>query len=320
MKYFLGIDGGGTKTDYLLCDEAGRGIFRCKTGPCRLFGTTSLLLDDVFAEGLRNLCKGADIRACDIASACFGMPGYGEYPEEDETAAAQVYHHLAGIPCKVVNDVEAAWAGAFALQPGINVVSGTGSISFGKDGSGRTARCGGWKLNEGSGYWMGWKALELFLKQLDRRLERTPLYAIMASEFGLREASDIYPYMTKNLSGRKEIAAVQHLLDRAAEAGDPFALKAYKEAGYELALLAKGCYNQLDFGSPAKISYTGSMFKAGKKLLDTFRSELEADGFEIGEPLLDPGQGAVLLGIEAGCPARFLENVRAGMLDTAAQA
>jgi len=314
MKYFLGIDGGGTKTDFLLCDSSGAQVAHVKTGPCRDEG--GALIADTFSRALEQIKSDSGITLDGVSALCFGMPGYGENEPKDKLVKEQVKAWFPGVCCTMVNDVEVGWAGALALSPGIDVVSGTGSIAFGRDDAGKTARAGGWWSNEGSGWWLGYKTIELFLKQLDGRANKTPIYYILWDAFKLKKNEDIFEYTTENLSGnRKNIAHVQTYLDKAADIGDQSALKLYAQAGTLLADLAIGCASQLKFEGRPRASYTGSVFKAGDKLLKPFSQLLATRGIEIVPPALEPVEGAALLAIRAKAPLAVIDavnNIKAG--------
>jgi len=306
MNYYLGIDGGGTKTDFLLCDTTGAHVARVRTSPCRNGGGE--LIEQTFSDALRQIESESGVTLDKISALCFGMPGYGENAPKDKLVKQQVEAWFPGIDCVMVNDVEVGWAGALALSPGIDVVSGTGSMAFGRDASGKTARAGGWWSNEGSGWWLGYKTVELFLRQLDGRENKTPIYYILWDAFNLKKKDDIFEYTTGNLVGnRKNIAYVQVYLDKAADAGDQSALKLYATAGTLLAELAIGCASQLRFEGKPRVSYTGSVFKAGDKLQKPFNQLLLSRGFEVQAPKLEPVEGAALLAIRAKEPVAVID-------------
>ena len=92
------------------------------------------------------------------------------------------------------------WAGSLLCNPGINIVAGTGSIAFGKNAKGETARCGGWSewfSDEGSGYWLGMKCVQMFSRQSDGRDERGPLYNIFKNQLKLTADEDIIDLFEK---------------------------------------------------------------------------------------------------------------------------
>ena len=108
------------------------------------------------------------------------------------------------------NDVEAGWAGSLACRPGINLVCGTGAIGYGKDPNGLGARSSGWGCfcgDEGSAFWLGKKAIELFAKQSDWRLERTVLYELMKTRLQLKRDFDLIPFVHNELKLERDQVA-----------------------------------------------------------------------------------------------------------------
>ena len=95
---------------------------------------------------------------------------------------------------KIVNDSAAGWAGSLGLEEGINLVAGTGSIAYGQNKFGTEARAGGWDdgfSDEGSCYWLGKKALELFSKESDGRVKKGKLLEIFRYNFNLKNDFDL---------------------------------------------------------------------------------------------------------------------------------
>ena len=72
------------------------------------------------------------------------MPCYGENPANDREIVRLLTDALTPVPVYVVNDGEVGWAGSLACGEGIHIVSGTGSIAFGRGCDKEFARCGGW--------------------------------------------------------------------------------------------------------------------------------------------------------------------------------
>jgi len=293
MAYFIGIDGGGTSTDFALFKEEGEWAAKLSLGPCR---QGKELNGELLREGFSALLFKAGVEKREVCAVAFGMPGYGEHGEADTRAGALAEEVFAPVPVYLCNDVEVGHAAALGLMPGISVVSGTGSIAFGKDEKGGLARAGGWWSNLGSAWWLGRRAVDSFLKMNDCILPKTALYHIIRKAFGLKEKDDIFAYTAAHLQdNRKNLAAVQLLLNEAADAGDEEALSLYREAALELAQLVEGCYNQLCFTGVVGVSYTGSVFKVGDKLLGPFKEALDSSCFAVRAPLYAPVAGAVLL-------------------------
>jgi N-acetylglucosamine kinase-like BadF-type ATPase len=316
IRYLIGIDGGGTKTKMLCVDDRGRQIARARVSGTyyRQDGIPAVI--GKLREGVDALTKEIDRNETAI---CFGMPGYGETPEQDRAAANEIADAFRPSSICFVNDADCGWAGAFALDNGVNIVAGTGSIAFGRDSHGSTVRCGGWSeffSDEGSGYWLGKRALELFSKQSDGRIPKGRLYNEMRAHFGLERDYDIINIVERTIiNSRKNTAALQRILLKAARDGDTYAQSLYKTAVRELADIVYCVGTQLDFkGGPIPVSCTGGLFKIEDLITDPVKKEIESkmDAVFL-SPKLSPCAGAALLAARKYIPDA-VEQVKEGLL------
>lgn len=304
MKFFLGIDGGGTKTAFCLIDEFGKTIASYTTNGSsyREIGIDGVC--EILSNGLTAILAISRVEKTDLLAAAFGAPCFGEDSILDEKLNTRVQELFYPTPIKVVNDVEIAAFGALASRPGIHIVSGTGSIAFGRDVNGNTKRCGGWDetfSDEGSCFWLGLRAISLFSKQADGRLPRAALYSIFQEHFSLKSDMDLIQIVHNELLlERSRIASLQMLLLQAAEQGDPSAVKAYKDAITELVLLIKGVRSSLPkLPSPCLVSYSGGLFNIGTRILSPFNAQLKKIDCALVKPAVQPWQGAALLAIDS---------------------
>ena len=294
------MDGGGTKTEWLLTTEDGVAVATYKTDGCsHLEKGVEAVLEQIH-DGICEVTARAKITKDAILGAAFGVPCYGEYPAEDKIICDDLHRYLEGAAVSVHNDVDIGFAGSLCLEDGIHVVAGTGAIAVGKNGD-STARSNGWHptfSDEGSGYWLGMRTLALFAKEADNRVPRSALYYIMKGECGLAADEDIIAYYDRISEGdRKKIASLQLLLNKAADAGDEGALKLYEEAAYELYLSVLGIYRSLSFNPEEKVavSYSGGLFSADGHILNPFTRLVSGLEAELKEPCLSPAQGGILL-------------------------
>ena len=298
MKYYIGIDGGATKT--LLCAAEVNSLSLCyaeTTGTSwREYGASGV------AQKLRTAVDAliGDGGIAGIEGIAMGLPCYGESINGDRDLAQAIRDVFPGIPVYITNDVEVGWAGSMALMPGINIVAGTGSIAFGKGSDGKAARCGGWSEffgDEGSCYWIGRKVMELFSKQSDGRLPKDELYEIVFRELKLKNDFDFIDIVSAHYRNyRKQVANLQVLAEKAAIAGASSAIALYEEAVRELSLLVSAVRNQLVFTeSPFCVSYTGGLFFAEKFVIPQFSREIENMGGKLVSPRYGPEEGALLL-------------------------
>jgi N-acetylglucosamine kinase-like BadF-type ATPase len=300
MKYLIGIDGGGSKTKMECYDLSGKLINQIRTDSTDYHTVGIDNVINILTEGFRKL--GVSLSDCLIS---FGMPAYGENKTEDAKAVSQIKNAFSPTEFNIENDVFSAWAGATALSNGVTVVCGTGSMAVGRDSTGKIVRCGGWLpffSDEGSGYWIGLHALELFSKQSDGRLPRGSLYSLMQEHLGIKEddfeAFHILSSQYEN--SRVQIASLQMIMLEAYKQGDSEVGKVYKQAISELVLIVKGTVDKLNFGSDIiDISYIGGLFNEKVLFLDPFAAAIEKNfQARVNPPKLSPSLGAILLALE----------------------
>ena len=300
MPCYLGVDGGGTKTAFVLIDDTGDILARTVAGSSYYFNDGFQRVEHVLEQGIADICGLAGIERSGIDAAFFGLPGYGE--------ASQDTPRLAQIPALVLghhryicdNDMVCGWAGSLAGSDGINVISGTGSMTYGERlGVGR--RVGGWGElfgDEGSAYWVATRGLNAFSRMSDGRVPRGPLHALIRDRLGIAEDLDAVSLIVDRWSGdRKSIAALATTICRAAGAGDVVAAGILSAAVDELLVLIDTTRTLLGFTTheTVPVSYSGGMF-ADNGFRTLFRRSLDglAAGYQLRHPLLDPALGAAL--------------------------
>lgn len=300
MKYYIGIDGGATKTAFCAASLDNSALLYSS------IAGTSWREHGVWkvAQNLRSAMNGLIGNDHSlIAGIAMGLPCHGESVDGDLALERAVRKVFTGIPIYFTNDVEVGWAGSMALRPGINIVAGTGSIAFGKDANGKTARSGGWSEffgDEGSCYWVGRRIMELFSKQSDGRLPRDELYTTVRRELDLKNDYSIIDLVySEFIKRREQVASLQFLAEKAALAGSKSAKALYAEAVDELLLLVAAVRNKLDFPDKTwNVSYSGGLFKTGDLVLPQFKREIEKEGGSLTIPQFIPVEGAVLLAFQ----------------------
>lgn len=310
MRRYLGVDGGGTKTEFLIVDESGRVLAAHRAGSAYYLEIGVPALEALIVEGLRATLAQASLSPAEITFACIGLPAHGEDSALVERLDAIASAVLPLKRYRSVNDTVCGWAGALACRDGINLVAGTGSIAYGEV-AGRSARAGGWGelfSDEGSAYWVAREALTLFSRMSDGRAGKGPLYDLMRAHFGVRADLDVCAavYGPPPLT-RSQIAALAPLAARAVLAGDLGAARLFATAAQELAMLVHAVRGQLAVSpqDSLPVSYSGGMFKAGSLLTPLLEAALAQSGrcYEFIAPQLAPWAGAVLYAAKlAGTP------------------
>jgi N-acetylglucosamine kinase-like BadF-type ATPase len=300
-RFFLGVDGGGTKTRFALLDEHRKFVGETTLGTTYHPDVGVDGVRGVLAHGVAQITSNAGIDAAQLAYAFFGLPAHGEdsavTPALDALPRAILGHDRFAVG----NDMVCGWAGSLAAEDGINIVAGTGSIGYGQRGT-RAARAGGWGeafSDEGSAYWIAMQGLNAYSRMSDGRLPKGPLHALINESLELANDLDLCAHVYgENAKSRGELAQLSPLVSRAAELGDEQALNIFRRAGEELARIAEALRRQLGFsdGEQVRLSYSGGAFAAGDVLMSPFKQALAAasPSFELRPPVHEPHIGAAL--------------------------
>ena len=169
MGYSLGFDGGGTKTDCALLDAKGNVVGEGHGGPSNPLRSG---YDEAFASlrtAAAEAIAAAKIRSEEITRVCASLAGAGR-----ESVASRIQQFLKeefpGALTQVTTDCEAALEAAVGSGPGVVLISGTGSIAYGRNAAGETARAGGygpWIGDEGSAFEIGRRAVSAVARSRD---------------------------------------------------------------------------------------------------------------------------------------------------------
>lgn len=298
--FYLGVDGGGSKTAFVITDDKGKIHAYLTKATCHYIQIGFASFEAILRDGITELCQQIGISVRDLAYSFLGLPGYGEIKDDLAVLEKIVANILQSERFRCGNDVEAGWAGSLAGQPGINLVGGTGAIGFGRDQDGNTARASGWGYfcgDEGSAYWLGRKVISLFGKEADGREEKTPLYDIVREKFKLTRDFDLISIIYNTLEMKRDrIAELALLLYQAAEEGDPNAVRLYREAAHEHSLTVKALLKRLNFSPEQEIliSYSGGVFKGGSYILNPLVEYIDQSNIRLLKPILQPVVGAAL--------------------------
>ena len=178
----------------------------------------------------------------------------------------------------VINDVVAAWAVGTLCEPGIAVISGTGSHVFGVNAAGASWRTGGWGHvlgDEGSGYWLGLHGLKAALAYRDASGPETVLLEEALVEYSLDAIEDLpTPFYGKPLT-KDEVARFAIRVERAADGGDEVAAGLFEQAGRDLAVQIRAVVDSLELGSePFVIAEVGSVLHGSAILRERFEEHV----------------------------------------------
>lgn len=260
----MGVDGGGSRATALVCDVAGGQLARIDGGPgilhsgkpeARAADLARLVVDALQAAGAEPPAE----------TACFALAGAGRGPERGALRQALTAEGIAR-RVLVITDAEAALEDAFGAGPGLLVISGTGSIAWGRAEDGRQARTGGWGGllgDEGSGYHLGICALRAAVRAHDGRGTATVLLDSIIAHTGVSRAEDLIAWVDG--AEKHDVAAMAPLLLEAAVAGDDVSLGIAGAAAHDLVNHVEALYSRLQpWSRPPGLALAGGLLCRGR--------------------------------------------------------
>lgn len=301
MKTFLGVDGGGSKTRFVLIDERGEVLASHREGSAYYLEIGLDSTREMLVGGIQQTLRQAGVPESDLTYAFISLPSYGEDQSLIELLDALPSAALPGRRYQCDNDMVCAWAGALAGADGVTVASGTGSIAYGEF-QGRAERAGGWGelfSDEGSSYWLAREGLRLFSRMSDGRTARGPLYELIRRHFKLERDLDLCAAIYgEDAAQRSQLAQLSQIVTKAASEGDAAATGLIEQAAGELADLVEAVTEKLAIPPEMSVlvSYTGGMFRMGERLTVPLLTKLQLRSarYLLQQPRFPPEIGAAL--------------------------
>jgi glucosamine kinase len=297
QTYFLGVDGGGTKTRAVVVDARQKILGEAEAGPSNPLRVGVSEAANAVRDAAERACVKAGVRRIEVAAAEVGLAGVKRADIRERMRAA-LRAELGIKPVEVVTDADIALYGATEGKPGLVIIAGTGSICCGVNARGRHACAGGWGPiagDEGSGSWIARRALQAVARASDGRGRKTSLVEAACEFFNVAKAEDLSTAVYAPNVTNNRIAGFGRNVVEAAKRRDVVAREIIEEAGRELARAACAVTRKLRMEHERfQIAYVGGVFAAGRLLLDTLRDEVEAvaPGAYLAPPLLTPAEAA----------------------------
>lgn len=282
-QYFLGVDGGQSSTTAIVSDETGRVLSIGTGGPCNHVktGDGRAKFENAILGCLKDKAK------FHFRSVCLGFSGG---PKDKELLVRQM---ISADEYSVTNDGIIALIGATGGEPGIIVVAGTGSIAYGRNARGETARAGGWGYiygDEGGAFDIVREAVRAALRAEEGWGPATVLSAKLLAATASESANDLMHRFYTTDFPRPQIASYSKLVDEAAKEGDRIAIEILNRAAQQLALFAASVRATL-FGphdNPV-VCPVGNVYKS-----EILRARFEMLTGNCRDPLYGPASGALL--------------------------
>lgn len=293
----IGIDGGGSKTHAIVADEQGKTIGETVGPASAVRPGAAETSANVIAEVVRDALASCDMTHVTPRALCVGVAGAGREAERQELWQALVSRDLAS-ELVIHSDFSVALDDAFGDGPGVLVISGTGSVAFGRGPTGATARCGGWGPvcgDEGSGAWIGRRALSVVTAAADGREPETALTGAILTAAQVNETQDLIGWAASATPA--QLATLAPVVLSVAESGDLRANALVSLAVEELVLHARALARQLfvDERAALPLALSGGMLGRGSTLRKRLEYRLKSavPGAQIRTEPVVPARGAV---------------------------
>lgn len=303
---YIGIDGGGTKTDAVMLNQAGHVVSVYQAGPTNPHAAT-------FPVAMKNLADILDHFLADdplqsTNAICLGLAGvFSSSDQEDILHYIRSYYTSRGyasLPTiMITTDAEIALMCTLEERHGIVVISGTGSIVYGITPDGEHYRVGGWGHllgDQGSGYDIGLRVLQAVMKSYDLVAQPTMLTELIVNQYQLQCITELRDYVYKPHIQKKDIAAFAKIGIEAAKQCDPIACEIIVTAATELAGLTQALRQRDPWLASADIGVHGSIFEHSELFRETFLEFVQANSsapLSVRRAKHSPAHGAALLAL-----------------------
>ncbi len=300
MPYLLGIDGGGTRTTCMASDQEGRILGEGYGGPSNHWKVGLYAAKSSLKAAIGGALRETGLRKSQISVLCAGLAGLAR--GIDRTIFTKVFSEsFPECRLKLEDDAYIALVGATEGQPGVIVISGTGSIATGVNNEGRRARSGGWGHilgDEGSGYQIARSGLTATLRAEDGRGPATLLTEKICSELYIKGMHDLIPMLYDESVPPNRIASLFPLVVEAADEGDDVARGLLDDAAVKLYEIARAVILELGLDDePFPIIGSGGVWNSAPLIKSRFE-DLICENFpkiRLKTARRSPAEGAVML-------------------------
>jgi N-acetylglucosamine kinase-like BadF-type ATPase len=269
QQLFMGVDGGGTKTNVAFMNTDQEVVCEGSAGPSNPLRVGVETAVANITKAIESACDAGGVTLGDVVAATLGLAGVRRKDLRERVRESFVKrHHIR--QTTVVTDAEIALYGTTLGKAGLVVIAGTGSICLGKNDAGETAIAGGWGPlagDEGGGIGIAEQALHQIAKASDGRGIPTSLSSRAAEYFRASGPENLIVAIYSPQMDNSRIAGFARHVVEAAQEGDQVAENIIKEAGFELGVAACAVIERLKLQRrKVPIGCVGSIFNAGEML------------------------------------------------------
>ncbi len=296
--YFLGVDGGGTKTKFMLADAKGKILRQTVQGPCNVVNMGQDAITAVLTKGIAETCEGIPLRQ---VFAFFGIAG-ATFTKTDLLHPILKRFGFSAFACG--SDAQNIISAGLQGRDGIIAIMGTGSSVFSSCG-GKITRFGGYGhllVDHASGYEIGRAGLHAILSECDGSGPKTLLTQLFEKQTG-RKIFDILQEFYRK--GKPYIASFAVMVFEAVNAGDTVAKEIVAENIRRFSAQLKAARRQFEPLKEIPLVLGGGLTKAEEILLPLMKDALRDENIRIEILKDEPIMGALRL-------ARLLKEEQKG--------
>lgn len=293
----VGVDGGATKTRVIVANGEGEELSTVTGSASAVRPGEASHSADVIERLVGEALAACDMEGETPEAVCIGVAGVGRDSEYSAFMAAMSKRKLAE-ELVVLPDFFVALEDAFGDESGIVLIAGTGSVAYGRGPAGKMARCGGWGPtcgDEGSGAWIGRRALSVITGAADGREPTTALLGVVLTHLQMESADELVAWAAT--AGPGQLARLANVVMTVAATGDLRANSLCTLACEELVIHVRTLARQLftDERAAVPVALAGGLFERGsflRAIVETrLKSAVPGTVFHAGEVV--PARGAV---------------------------
>lgn len=300
MSYYLGIDGGGTKTVAILSKDDGTIVDTARMGPTNYKGVGIEKTKDEFWSMFKYFFSRDKVSLKEIKSLCLG--GAGVDFEKDKEILKNIFYSL-GYKNKILiyNDSVTTLVGANGGKKGAILISGTGSVAYGIDLDNNPIRVGGWGHfidDLGSGFAIGKDALSKIMESYDGRRKQTILWEKVSTKLQIKSHDELISYIYNPKTNKNNIAEIAVIVINS-YLEDDVAKEIIDKAVEDLFIMVKTLSEKMNCNN-FPLSFSGSVLLKSPLIRELLEKKIkkELPQIVIHDSYNDGAYGALILALE----------------------
>jgi N-acetylmuramic acid 6-phosphate etherase len=303
--FFIGIDGGGTRTRAVVARKDLVPLGRGASGPANAATRPLPRVVESVQEAASDALAAANLGDVPAEAVVVGLAGVDSIRDRQPLLNALEAVFGKG-HVLLTSDAQIALSGAAPDRldaPAVVVIAGTGAIAFGQGEGGVTARAGGFGpllSDEGGGYDIARQGLVAVVREIDGRGPPTAIRELLFATGGVSSLTELLERIYRSEGGAADIAAYFPVVLAAARGGDAEARRILAEAGQDLALDVVTVVRKLGLESGSfPVATIGGVFAAGSFITDSLAESVRqaAPLARIGPAAYSPEMGAIRFGL-----------------------